>query len=475
MRTRLLALLLAMMTGVLLALGLPLAISRASAHQKELVRDRVDDLTRFVSDTQLTVVSDTVRAQNGDGATPGPEPADLDMLRSEFERYQQVYGIRVGAYDRLGKSIAVSTPGPLAEPRSPAFDDAFADALAGRRSDDPGQVWPWERDRIAVAVPVIHRGDVVAVVLTDSPTGRMRADTQRDWLILAIGEAVAVLAALLLATRLTGWVLRPVRVLDAVTHEIATGRLGARVAGAQGPPELRRLAHSFNDMADHVETVVEQQRAFAADASHQLRNPLSALLLRIEELGLSLPPGHADTIEGVRDEGRRLTQVLDEVLELALAENARPSARAVDVAALVHERVGAWQPIARTKGQLFELEGPFALAGNVDPVTLGSALDAILDNALKFAPQDTIVTVACSALGGDVEIRVSDRGPGLTFEEMRRVGDRFWRSPRHQNTDGSGLGLSIARTLLGASGGRVDFAARDGGGLTVTLTMPRAH
>ncbi|MET7303826.1 HAMP domain-containing sensor histidine kinase [Embleya sp. NPDC005575] len=470
MRTRLLALLLALMTAVLIALGIPLAISRASAHQQELIRDRVDDLTRFVSDTQLTVVSDTLRAQTDGGQPPGPDAADLDMLRSELERYEAVYGIRVGAFDRRGQPIAVSHPGFRIDPRSPAFTEA----LAGRRSDDPGQVWPWQRDRIVVAVPVIHRGDVVAVVLTDSPTGRMRSKIQRVWLILVAGEVVAVLAALLLATRLTGWVLRPVRVLDSVTHEIATGRLGARVAGAQGPPELRRLARSFNEMADHVETVVDQQRAFAADASHQLRNPLSALLLRIEELGLSLPPGHGETLEGVREEGRRLTHVLDELLELALAENARPSPRAVDVAALVHERVDAWQTLARSRGRRFEQEGPLALTGNVDPVTLGSALDAILDNALKFAPEDTTITVACSAVGSEVEIRVSDRGPGLTFEEMRRVGDRFWRSPRHQNVDGSGLGLSIARTLLAASGGTIDFAAREGGGLTVTLTVPRA-
>ncbi|MYW02067.1 HAMP domain-containing sensor histidine kinase [Streptomyces sp. SID3343] len=470
MRTRLLALLLTLMTAVLIALGIPLAISRASAHQQGVIRDRVDDITRFVSDTQLTVVSDTVRAQDDSGLTPGPDPADLDMLSSELSRYEDVYGIRVGAFDRLGQPIAVSHIGFRVDPRSAAFTAA----LAGRRSDDPGQVWPWQRGRLVVAAPVIHRGDVVAVVVTDSPTGRMRSRVQQDWLILAAGEVVAVLAALLLANRLTGWVLRPVRVLDSVTHEIATGRLGARVAGAQGPPELRRLAGSFNEMADHVETVVEQQRAFAADASHQLRNPLSALLLRIEELGLSLPPGHGDTLDGVRDEGRRLTHVLDELLELALAENARPSARAVDVAALVHERIDAWQALARSRDQCFEQEGPSALTGNVDPVTLGSALDAILDNALKFAPLGSTVTVGCSALGDRIEIRVSDRGPGLTFEEMRRVGDRFWRSPRHQNVDGSGLGLSIARTLLEAGDGAVDFTAREGGGLTVVLTVPRA-
>lgn len=113
-------------------------------------------------------------------------------------------------------------------------------------------------------------------------------------------------------------------------------------------------------MADNVETVVEQQRAFAADASHQLRNPLSALLLRIEELGLSLPPEHIETLDGVRDEGRRLTHVLDELLALALAENAANTGThrvPLDVAALVRERIDAWEPLARARGQRFDQQG----------------------------------------------------------------------------------------------------------------------
>ena len=119
----------------------------------------------------------------------------------------------------------------------------------------------------------------------------MRSRILHGWLLIVAGELAAMLLAVGAAFRLTGWVLRPVRVLDAVTHDIATGRMKSRVAAAGGPPELRRLARSFNEMADNVEEVLEQQRAFVADASHQLRNPLSALLLRIELLALELPEG----------------------------------------------------------------------------------------------------------------------------------------------------------------------------------------
>lgn len=117
----------------------------------------------------------------------------------------------------------------------------------------------------------------------------------------------------------------------------------------------------------------------------------------------------------------------------------------------------------------------------------GSALDAVIDNALKFTPAGGVVTVVVTATAERIAVAVSDTGPGLTEEEAERIGDRFWRSPRHQNVDGSGLGLSIARTLLAANGGTLTFGPRapggagagDGtggaeGGLTVTLSVPRA-
>ncbi len=227
--------------------------------------------------------------------------------------------------------------------------DAFDEAFQSRRSHDPAQVWPWQRDRLVVASPVIRDGDVIAVVVTDSPTGQMRSKILRGWLVIGVGEVAAMLLALSAALRLTGWVLRPVRVLDATTHDIATGRLKSRVAVAGGPPELRRLARSFNEMADNVEDVLEQQRAFVADASHQLRNPLSALLLRIELLALELPEGNEE-IASVRTEGKRLAQVLDDLLDLALAEHAEADLRLTDIGELTAERVASWSPVADDKG-----------------------------------------------------------------------------------------------------------------------------
>ncbi|MCM2422034.1 HAMP domain-containing sensor histidine kinase [Streptomyces sp. RKAG293] len=466
MSSRLLPLLLALMAGVLLALGFPLAASMAAAQQQRVVVDRIDDTARFASLAQF------VTSRTPQSASDVGDDERLHALRSELSRYEELYGIRVGVFYRDGTAMGVA-PADWALPEAGEAYGAYSAALAGRRSHDPEQVWPWQRRTLAVASPIIRDGDVVAVVLTESPTGALRSRILHGWLLLGAGELAAMAIAVLFAFRLTGWVLRPVAILDRVTHDIATGRMKSRVAAAGGPPELRRLSRSFNEMADNVEQVLEQQRAFVADASHQLRNPLAALMLRIELLGFELPEGNAE-VASVQDEGRRLAQVLDDLLGLALAEHADADLALTDIAALVGERLGAWRPVGAREGVALEYAGKTAVTGWSDPVALSSALDAVIDNALKFTPRGGLVQVLVAGEGDEVAVTVSDGGPGLTEEELARIGDRFWRSPRHQNIDGSGLGLSIARVLLTRSGGRLSFAANELTGLAVTLRVPRS-
>ncbi|MFB1047444.1 ATP-binding protein [Streptomyces chrestomyceticus] len=465
MRTRLLPLLIVLLAGVLLALGFPLAGITAGVEQQRVVVDRIDDAARFASLAQY------VTARPGAGKTPDEDERQA-TLSAELRRYHELYGIRAGVFFRDGTPMAAA-PADWRVPEKGEGARAFSEALAGRRSHDPHQIWPWDDDgRIPVASPVVRDGDVVAVVVTDSPTGRMRSRVLHGWLLIGAGECAAMLVAVGAAFRLTGWVLRPVRVLDAASHDIATGRMKSRVAAASGPPELRRLARSFNEMADNVEEVLEQQRAFVADASHQLRNPLSALLLRIELLALELPEGNEE-IASVRTEGKRLARVLDDLLGLALAEHAAADLQLTDIAALAAERVGSWRPLADDEGVLLSYEGQRAVTGWADSVALSSALDALIDNALKFTPAGERVTVGVAPDGETVRITVCDRGPGLTEDELARIGDRFWRSGRHQNVSGSGLGLSITRALLAGGGATLSFAPNRPHGLRVTVVVPR--
>lgn len=475
MRSRLLPLLIILMAGVLLALGFPLAASQAAAQQQRVVVDRIDDTTRFAALAQFVTTRDEQSAAN---------PVDderLHTLHTGLARYQQLYGISAGVFYRDRTAMAAAPENWEVPPNGELYD-AYLSALLGRRAHDPRQVWPWQHRNLAVASPIVRDGDVVAVVVTDSPTGALRSRILHGWLLLAAGEMAAMAIAVLCAVRLTAWVLLPVATLDRVTHDIATGRMKSRVGAAGGPPELRRLVRSFNEMADNVEAVLDRQRAFVADASHQLRNPLSALLLRIELLGLELPAGHTEA-ESVKEEGHRLAQVLDDLLGLAVAERAGRHLSLTDIAALARTRAAAWRPVGDRAGVAVEFAEPppenepsaqrWKLTGWADAVALSSALDAVLDNAIKFTERGEAVSVRVVADRDQVAITVADSGPGLTEDELARIGDRFWRSNRHQNVQGSGLGLSIAHALLSQGGGTIDYARREPHGLAVTLTVPR--
>ena len=154
---------------------------------------------------------------------------------------------------------------------------------------------------MVVVVPVIRDNDVIGVALTVSSTARLRATAGLRLAGIGLIEVISLALLVALALRLTRWVLRPVYVLDGAAHEISSGQLATRVRADQGPVELRRLGTSFNRMAHAVERTMERQRTFVADASHQLRNPLSALLLRLDALGVGLDPTQREELDLVRD------------------------------------------------------------------------------------------------------------------------------------------------------------------------------
>jgi signal transduction histidine kinase len=226
-------------------------------------------------------------------------------------------------------------------------------------------------------------------------------------------------------------------------------------------------------MAEKVEHLMHKQQEFVSNASHELRNPLNALLLRVEDLALALPKDDAPEIEHVRAEGRRMARILDALLMLARDQDMAAGSEPVEVAALVARRVQGWRAIAKDKDVELRLTGTDQAWGRVDEIVLESAFDAVTDNAVKFSPANRTVEVSVAASDGMVEVGVRDHGPGLGDDEIPKVTDRFWRSPEHSRIRGSGLGLAIASELLVSCGGELAVGRPDGGGLLVTLRVPR--
>jgi signal transduction histidine kinase len=317
-------------------------------------------------------------------------------------------------------------------------------------------------------------------VVTVSPTGKVRDRVTSVWLALGGAGLLAAMAAVATAFALARWALKPVTELSATAGQITAGEHTARVPHRTGPPELRRLAVSFNEMADSVTEALQRQRSFVAHASHQLRNPLTALRLRVEELGHELTGTDPAGVAAARAEQElalaetdRLGLVLDGLLALARAERGKHALTTVDAVEVTEARVVAWQPLADRRAVELKLVAPAGpLPVSAVATGLDQALDALIDNALKFTIGRVVVSVA--EADGGVTVQVTDNGPGLTAEQRRRATEPFWRAPDAQNIDGAGLGLAIAHVLIEVSGGRIDLLPAPGKGLDARIWLP-AH
>ncbi|MGI5182012.1 ATP-binding protein [Dactylosporangium sp. CA-152071] len=459
MRVRLVATYVLLLLLVLVALEVPFALSIASRDTQQVVADRLADASRFA-----TIAEPALRA-----------PRETDELAAELARYDAVYGIAAIVLNQDAVNIVSSRPGAnLVDLADKAVLRQAHRALEGREASDDGTIWPWRTAPFVVAVPVGRGGEVIGAVVTVSPVGGRVTGVRTTWSILAGGGLVVLFVGIVAAWSLARWTLRPVAELDAAAHELAAGDYAARVPAADGPPELRRLGTAFNEMAATVADSLERQRAFVSHASHQLRNPLTAVRLRVEDLGADLTDPQA--VEGHRlavEEVERLGEVLDSLLALARAERGRFELADIDAGEVAWARVVAWQPVAAKKHiTLRYVRPPHALKARALTTALDQALDALIDNAVKFSAEGSTVTVRPTADKGGVAVHVIDTGPGLTEQQRELATERFWRAPGTQNVDGSGLGLPIVAVLVEASSGRLDLLANEPSGLHARLWFP---
>ncbi|SES28206.1 Signal transduction histidine kinase [Lentzea albida] len=450
---------LALVVLVLVGLGVPLGRNVAAAEQQEMFLDRLTDTSRFASLAARPLIDD--------------KP---DLLRPELQRYDELYDIGVAVVARDAPTVPlVSSRNDLALGES-GVQDLVSKALAGRLPEAPTLFMPWDETRLVLAEPVLVDGEVRGAVITFSPTAKTRFEVLAWWALLLAASLLVLALAVLLALPVVRWTMRPVQALDDATGKllaaVVSGRPVPPVGAESGPPELRQLSRSFDQMAANVSDVLASQRAFVADASHQLRNPLTALKLRLSNL-----EGHVDSEAEVHQvealsETDRLNRILDELLAMARAESSSVDPVPVDVDRSVAARLSAWQSAAAAKDVHLVLDGQKVGMVLAPPRGVETILDALLDNALKFTPEGTLIVVDARKADGVVRLSVADGGPGLQPDELERATDRFWRSPAHQNVPGSGLGLSIVRLVVERVDGVVRLESPQDGGLKVVVELP---
>jgi signal transduction histidine kinase len=424
----------------IVALGAPLALN---------LRDRVDSEVRAQARNQADVVAATAS-----DLLDRSSRARLRRLASTAAR--SVAG-RVIVVDARGRVLADSAGGgELAADYSERPE--IAAALSGDAYQRVRHSDTLNSDLLATAVPIVRGGRPNGAVRVTQSVAAVHRAVRRTLgglaLIAGVVLALGVLAGLVIARQIA----QPMRRLTVAARRIAHGDLDHR-APVEGSAEQRSLAQSFNEMTDRLSRAVATEKRFVADASHQLRTPLTGLRLRLEEARHAKTTADAepDLRESMR-EVERLAGMVDELLALSRAQNGSGPGSELDPVAIADDGVARWQAAAAERGVKLVRAADhaparvFGAAPDAD-----RALDALVENAIVYTGQGR-VTVKVDGR----DIVVLDEGVGLARGEEEQVFERFHRGAAGRaGASGTGLGLSIARQLAERWGGSLTLTNRE--------------
>jgi len=291
----------------------------------------------------------------------------------------------------------------------------------------------------------------------------------RNSLLVAYPPLVVIMA--LISWRVIGWTLRPVETLRSGAARISGSDHGERLAVPESADEIRALALTLNDMLDRLAAARGRQRAFVADAAHELRSPLASMRTQLE-VAQHLGEG-GELASDLLADVARLSALVEDLLLLARAgsDAGRPSVReSVDVRALLvataNRYAGERVPVSVTAGP--------AVFANVSPEELRRVLVNLVENAVRHATSAVVLSVR--AEGGQAVLTVVDDGPGIPAGERERVFERFARldDARDRDAGGTGLGLAIVRELLRRCDGSISLQDNTSGqGLAAVVRLPR--
>jgi two-component system sensor histidine kinase ChvG len=333
---------------------------------------------------------------------------------------------------------------------------------------------------ISAAAPT---GSNVLLVTTNDPAFTRAVRDQRGFILGAMGVLIAI--SVFLSSFLARTIVRPLRRLAIAAHRVRQGR--AREVNVPRLPErideIGMLARAVSDMSQSLRQRIDSIEAFAADVSHELKNPLASLrsavdgLVRVED-----PELRSKLIVIVLDDIARMDRLIGDISEAARtdAELARAHFQPVDLSALIEQLVNNWEA-RREEGSprlvyAKPAKGKAVVMGKAD--RLARALNAILDNALSFSPAEGLIEIAVARTGDDVIIRIDDEGPGVPAEAREAIFNRF-HSVRPESEDfgrHSGLGLAIAQAIVNGHDGEIDVKDRDDApsGARFTIRLPAA-
>ncbi|KPV53280.1 hypothetical protein SE17_10560 [Kouleothrix aurantiaca] len=447
-----------MLAGLLLlfSLGTALAVYR-------LLIENFDE----VMDSQASLIVKTIDVRNGDLML------NNDSLRPG--RANDEHLLRI--YRADGRLLYNDNPDEDAD----VLRGAVPNALNGQRIR---LEFPGRRGTMRVLTVPILDGQKVAGVLQLGLSLEDVGETMRALIkaLLVIAPAIVLLAGIVgffLASRALGPIDRITRAAQQISADNFNRRLDLR-----GPDdEVGRLARTFDAMLTRLQLAFEQQRRFTADASHELRSPLTAIIGQIDVAVAQPRPAerYHDTLLNVREQAQRLARLTNDMLFLARSD-AEPhpfTKEPLDLSQLLPAILAQLEPLAQARQQELSAEvlTPLLIEGNEDDLI--RLFLNLIDNAIRYSPAGGSIRVAASAPAGTpgtIRVQVRDSGPGIAPEHIPHLFDRFFRVDRGRNraTGGTGLGLSIAQTIAQAHGGQLQVESAVGKGSTFTVILPCA-
>ena len=440
-----------MVVAVLLALTVPLAIS---------LRDRA----RAEKKTEVLTSALTIAASfDTESLRAGP------ALDRKIERYAEQVDGRVIALDRDGIVLADSDGNAVGDnfltPLRPELHDhalyAAAPSAAAeiRFSNTEGS------DIMVAAAPVVDPGLIGAVRIT-KPIQAVNDAVRRTTIgLVSVIGGVGLVIGLVIAFVVSGSLARPLTRLAATARRLGSGDLSARAHDVGGADEIEELAGSFDDMADRVERTVQAQREFVANASHQLRTPLTGMKLRLESaIERSDSPEMTHDLTAADTEIDRLAATVDRLLVMARTLEEGGSTE-IDLHAATGRAVERWEERAASHRSTLSVGGEPVVA-QANTTDVDQILDNLLENAVTYAPGAIELQTGTAERRAFMAVR--DYGPGIPSDERTKVTERFYRG-KAAPPGGSGLGLAIAGDLAERWGGALSVQSADGGGTRVEV------
>jgi signal transduction histidine kinase len=420
------------------------------------------------------------------------------LPETSVEPYSQTSNVLPGIHTRLlgeqgGVLVNVpvtATDGPVQAPSAESTTTIstvdllqrpeIKSALGGAPATAVRRVASAENRRVLYAAAPVYsydgRVDSLVYLATPLPPASLPANV----ILQLIGAvAVAVFLAGITGAFLARRIARPLEILVKAASAVAEGDLEQNVPSDSNIRELHSLGEAFNHMTANLRQSERAKNAFVADVTHELRTPLTVINGTIETLedgALDDLDGRGPLLQSMQAETRRLIRLVNDLLVLTRADAGALNLKleSLDLGELTRGRCEGLSALATPRRVMLTVEAQEQSKVWADADRLTQVLDNLLNNAIRYAPDESTVKVSIRREGNEICCVVSDQGPGIPAQHLPFIFERFYRAEasRNRHSGGAGLGLAIVRSLVLAQGGHITADSAEGQGTTVTFWLP---